>query len=426
MNTNRRDFLKTASVGAAALGAMSIVNNAYAAGSDVIKVGLIGCGGRGSDAAMNNVLASAPNVKIVTIGDVFRDKVDHFRKVATGKHPDKVELPDDRCYVGLNAYEKVLAEDINYVILATPPGFRPVHLEAAVKAGKNIFTEKPVAVDGPGIRKVLAAYEEAKKKNLCIVAGTQRRHQAGYLETIKRLHDGAIGDIVAARCYWNGKTPWFHNRKEGMSDAQYQIHNWYHFCWLCGDHICEQHVHNLDVINWVLQQTPKSAVGLGGRAMRPAGDPKDVGNIYDHFAVEYTYPNGLVMSSYCRHMPGVDNISEAVVGTKGKSQINDYLINGKQVFSGQETNPYIQEHTDLIAAIRKGEVINELKTVAESTLTAILGRMATYSGDEVTWETALTSPEDSFPKDLTLDGSLDTAPVPMPGQKRRPRASRGG
>ncbi len=424
MSQNRRDFLKTAGVGAAALGAAAIVNNAYAAGSDEIKVGLIGCGGRGTGAA-ENCIQSSKNVKVVTLGDVFDDRLGGCRKFLTSRYKDHADLPDDRCHVGLDAYEKVLKENIDLVILATPPGFRPLHLEAAVKAGKNIFTEKPVAVDGPGIRRVLAAAEEAKKKNLKIVGGTQRRHQAGYLETIKRLHDKEIGDIVAASCYWNNAGIWFHQRKPKMSDVQYQIHNWYHFCWICGDHIVEQHIHNLDVINWVMNQTPKMAVGMGGRFLRPHGESKDVGNIYDHFAIEYTFDNGVISHSYCRHMPGVDNVSEAVVGTKGTCQVNDYTINGKKVFSGNEVNPYVQEHTDLIAHIRANEPINELKRVAESTLTAIMGRMAAYSGQAITWEAALNSEEDSFPKNLTWEGSLDTAPVPIPGRKRRTRASRG-
>ena len=240
-------------------------------------------------------------------------------------------------------------------------------------------------------------------------------------EAIKAVHDGAIGEIVAARAYWNGTPVWFRKREEGQSDIAYQCNNWYQFVWTCGDHIVEQHVHNLDVINWAMKAVPAKATGMGGRSTRQAGDPNVVGHIFDHFAVEYTYPNGVVLQSYCRQINGCqNNISEALVGTKGRCQVNEYTIDGKPVFRGNERDPYVQEHADLIESIRKGTPLNELKTVAESTLTAILGRVATYTGQEITWNDMLNSEEDTFPKDISWDASHPIGPVPVPGSKRRP------
>ncbi|MFN4258205.1 MAG: Gfo/Idh/MocA family protein [Gemmataceae bacterium] len=437
---NRRDFLKTTAAGTAALAAgLGALSNAHAAGSDVIKVGIVGCGGRGKGAG-DNVLNAAKGVEVIAIGDVFQHRVEDARQRLTNAANssdvkalgNSVDLPDSRCYVGLDAYDKVIhTPGVNYVILATPPGFRPLHLQAAVAAGKNIFTEKPVCVDGPGARKALAAYEEALKKGLGVAAGTQRRHQLGYIETMKRIHDGAIGDIVALRCYWNGQGIWFRPRSELQkfaekpTDVAYQLHNWYHFLWICGDQICEQHVHNLDVCNWAMQGHPIKADGSGGRAGnhpgRPNGPPDVVGNIFDHMAIDFEYPNGVHMLSMCRHIPGTtSNVSEFLVGTKGNCDARAYRINGEAVVSRQQdresTNPYVQEHTDLIASIRAGKPINELKNVTESSLTAIMGRMSAYTGKQVTWAQALNSQDDTFPAQLTWDMSLPVPPVPIPGK----------
>jgi predicted dehydrogenase len=415
--------LKGAGVAAAGLATAAIVNHAYAGGGDTIKVGLIGCGGRGTGAA-HNCVESSSGVKIWALGDVFKRQVDGARKNLSKQLGDKLEVTDDRCFDGLDAYQKVLESGVDLVILATPPGFRPLHLAAAVEAGKNIFTEKPVGVDGPGIQKVLALVDKAKEKKLAVVAGTQRRHQTGYLQTMKHIHDGAIGDIVSARAYWNGQGIWFRKREDWMSDAEYQINNWYHFNWVCGDHIVEQHVHNLDVINWAMNAHPVSASGMGGRSNRAHGEPADVGNIFDHFAVEYKYPNGMIMQSYCRQIPNTaESVSEALVGTKGFCQVNGYRINGKSVLEGQDNAPYVQEHTDLIASIRKGEPLNELKNVAESTMTAILGRMATYAGNWITWEEGLNS-DSTYPDKLALKMSLPVAPVPVVGSRAKPKAKR--
>jgi predicted dehydrogenase len=426
---DRRQFLAAATATAAA----GIVGNAFAGGSDEMRVGLIGCGNRGKGAG-ENVLESAPGVKIVALADVFKDKAydarAHFRefidKDGLAKElGNKVDIPDDKMFDGFDAYQKLLETDVNYVMLATPPGFRPLHLQAAVAAGKHIFTEKPVAVDGPGTRKVLGLVPETMQKKLCIAAGTQRRHNAGYIATMKQVHDGVIGDILALRCYWNNAGIWFHERQPGMSDVVYQLYNWYHFMWICGDHIVEQHVHNLDVCNWAMKAHPVRCDGAGGRTpgnpSRPAGPPEVVGNIYDNFSVDFEYPGGVHMYSSCRHLPPCQsNVSEAIVGTKGTSHPDRYAINGKRV--AFQVDPrrgdYTQEHTDLIASIRTGKPINELQNVAESTLTAIMGRMSAYTGKQVTWEQALNSQEDTFPKKLDLHGSLPVPPVPSPCASR--------
>jgi predicted dehydrogenase len=329
-----------------------------------------------------------------------------------------VDVPEDRRFVGFDAHEKVLAlDDVNYVILATPPGFRPPFLKAAVAAGKNIFAEKPVGVDGPAIRSVLETYEQAKAKGLKIVVGTQRHHQTGYLETLKRIHDGAIGQITAARAYWNQGPIWVHPQQEGWSDVEWQLRNWYYFTWLCGDHIVEQHVHNLDVINWALGAHPTRAVGVGGRQVRT--DPV-YGNIYDHFAIDYEYESGCRLMSMCRQIPNCENnVSEALIGTKGFCQANKYTITGETTWrlEGHDNLPYVQEHTDLIASIRDDKPVNELKNVAESTLTAIMGRMAAYTGQAVTWEQTLNSEESLMPVKLEW-GPLAVAPIAMPGRTR--------
>lgn len=412
---SRRDFLKTsaAAVGTTIASHISVIPGAYAAGSDVIKVGLIGCGGRGTGAAQD-VLRSAEGVKLIAMADVFKDHLYDKRKTLMEKFAGKVDVPEDRCFTGFDAYKKLLATDVNYVILATPPGFRPMHLEAAVAAGKNIFTEKPVGVDGPGIRLVLKTYEAALAKGLGIAAGTQRRHQTGYIATMQQIHDGAIGDIAMARAYWNQGGLWIKPRQAEWSDMEWQLRNWLYFTWLSGDHIVEQHVHNLDVINWAMRSHPAGAVGMGGRQART--DPA-YGHIYDHFAIDYEYENGMHMMSMCRQIPGADgNVSEALHGTKGFCQVNKYTITGGKPwrFSGKDNTPYVQEHTDLIASLRAGKPINELKQVAESTLTAIMGRMSAYTGKAITWEQALNSTESLMPAKLEW-GPLPVPPVAIPG-----------
>jgi myo-inositol 2-dehydrogenase/D-chiro-inositol 1-dehydrogenase len=430
--SNRRDFLK-ASAAVAGVAATVGGASAFVAGNDTIKVGLIGCGGRGTGAVRNileaeeKINGNNPRLDIVAVADVFKDRADgavrSFKsndpKSSFKKYVNQIKVTPETTFDGLNAYEKLLNSGVDLVILATPPGFRPYHLEAAIKANKNIFCEKPVAVDATGARKCFALAEESEKKNICIVAGTQRRHQKGYIETIEKVHGGAIGDILAARCAWNNNGIWFNDRGAGMKDGEYQIRNWYHFLWLCGDHIVEQHVHNLDVINWVMNDHPIKAIGMGGRATRKVGDPNEVGQIWDHFAVEYEYKNGVKLHSYCRHIPGDNDVSETVVGNKGICKVNNYLINGKQ--AGEDNiDAYVQEHIDLLNSIRNNKPINELRQVTNSTFTAIFGRNASYACKTLKWDDALRANEDTMPKNLTLDMHINVTPAPTPGAWKLP------
>lgn len=443
-DTTRRDFLKTTTTAAAGVLAsqLALTANAHAAGNDTIKVGIIGCGGRGTGAG-EDVLLSSPNVTIHALADAFQDRLDRCKKgladfankeTAVNRRGDKPKEKlrefgnkvdvGDRCFVGLDAYEKLLKTDVNYVILATPPGFRPIHLAAAVAAGKNIFTEKPVAVDAPGFRSVIDTYKQALEKKLAVGAGTQRRHHIGYQEALKRVHEGEIGDILAARCYWNQGLLWRVPRKPGWGDLEAQMRNWYNFVWLCGDHIVEQHVHNIDVVNWATRAHPVRAMGMGGR-QRSVEDPENWGHIFDHFAVDFEYPNGVHVLSECRQIDGCANtVSEAAVGAKGTLDTQDnnhYRVNGKDVINREQARvnlPYVQEHTDLIKSIRDGKPSNELEQVAISTMSAILGRMSTYTGEALTWDQAVNSKEVLMPEHLDWQMSLQTPPVAVPGKTK--------
>ena len=419
--TNRRDFLMTSAVAAGALAAeLAFSSGVHAAGNDVIKVGLVGCGGRGKG-AIRNCLQADPNLKLVALGDAFEDRakdaLDGLKKDGYGNKMDV----GDRVFIGLKAYQQVIAQS-DLVLLATPPGFRPTHIAAVVAAKKHLFTEKPVAVDGPGIRTVLEAYKAANDAKLCVVAGTQRRHQTGYLESMKRIHGGDIGEILAARCYWNQGGLWVRKRDKSMTDLEWQVRNWLYFTWLSGDHIVEQHVHNLDVINWALQDHPLKARGMGGRQVRTG---PEYGNIFDHFAIEYEYPKNIHLLSTCRQIDGtVGDVSEWLVGTKGRwgTPGHNYELTGpnpwKVKTKGYDNEPYNQEHTDLVKHIREGKQINELENVANSTLTAIMGRMAAYTGQEVTWEAALNSKEVLMPQDLSFDMTLPVPEVAVPGKPK--------
>jgi predicted dehydrogenase len=413
---SRRDFLKTSTAAAVAAG-LTRVTGAWAGGSDTIRVGVIGCGGRGTG-AVANVLSAAPGVKLVAMGDAFKDRLEGSKAelLKDPKLAPMIEVTPERSFVGLDAFEKVIATDADYIILATPPGFRPEHLKAAVAAGKNVFAEKPLAVDGPGIRSVLETCEQAKAKNLAIVGGTQRRHGNGYIETIKRVHDGAIGELQAARCYWNQGALWNKPRQAEWSDLEWQMRNWLYFTWLSGDHIVEQHIHNLDVVNWAMDAHPVKALGLGGRQVRTG---PEWGHIFDHFTVDYEYPNGAHLLSMCRQIPGTEGrVAEDLQGTLGACATSQdakrYVITGKNAWRLDPelvgVDPYVQEHTNLIASIRAGKPLNDLKTVAESTLTAIMGRMSAYTGQSVTWEQALGSKLALVPE----SGQLAWGPMPVP------------
>ncbi len=419
---SRRTFVQTTTAAAAA---MMFGSGVHVFGSDRIRVGVIGTGGRGTG-AIRDVLMSSDGVEITSLGDLNPDRLEQSRmeldKTAAGdpafgeRWKAGFQVTGDRVFTGLDAYKNVLSTDIDMVILATPPGFRPMHLQAAVQAGKHIFTEKPVATDSNGIRSVLATYEEARKKNLAIAAGTQRRHQAEYLATIERMHGGAIGEIVSGQVFWNQGGLWNHARQETWSDTEWQIRNWLYFAWLSGDHIVEQHVHNIDVANWVLGATPIRAIGVGGRQQRT--DPR-YGHIYDHFGVDFEYPSGARVMSMCRQIVGTRNrVGEHFIGTRGSSDPSGKIM-GPNAWAydrpEKPVSPYVQEHTDLIASIRAGQPINELKTVAESTLTAIMGREAAYTGLELTWDQILNADMNLMPPQVTF-GELEVPPIPVPGE----------
>jgi predicted dehydrogenase len=410
---SRREFLKGTAASAAVFAAgLPAAGFAHAQGSETIRVGLIGCGGRGGGAA-EQIVRAAPGVRLEALGDLYRDRLDAARYGLAARGP-AYQVRDDHCFTGFDAYQRVLECGVDLVILATPPVFRSLHLEAAVKAGKHAFVEKPIATCPAGVRAFLGAAKLASQKGLAIVAGTQRRHQASYVETIKRIHGGAIGKVLAAQCYWMQGGIWNRPRKPEYSDMEWQTRNWYYFTWISGDHIVEQHVHNLDVINWVMGSHPVKCTGMGGRQSRT--DPV-YGNIYDHFTTEYEYPGGVKVLSMCRQVDGCANrVSESVIGSQGTANPAGSLHGATPWrFEGQSSDPYVQELTDLIGSIRAGRPLNEAQAVAESTLTAIMGRMSAYTGQEVTWEQALASKLDLRPAKCEF-GPLPAAPVAIPGQ----------
>ncbi len=409
-NNSRRDFIKTSALitGGALLNPF-VLPGAYAAGDDVIKIAVIGCGGRGTGAVFQ-AFATGHNIKLVAMADAFRDRLDKSYKPIAEKHPDKVDVPEERKFVGFDGYKQAIAL-ADVVLLTAPPGFRPDHFEEAVRQGKHVFLEKPVATDANGIRRVLAAAEMAKAKKLNVVAGLQRRYQANYLETINRIHDGEIGDIVGGQVYWNDGGVWVRPREAGQTEMEYQMRNWYYFNWLCGDHIVEQHVHNIDVANWVKGSFPVKAEGTGGRMVRTG---KEHGEIFDHHSIRFHYADGTIINSECRHFPGADNrVDESFVGTKGKAYMNSgnkgllWSQSGNEIYNHDGTNninPYQQEHNELFEAVAKGEFkYSDAERTAKSTMSAILGRYATYSGKEITWEEALNSEVNLMPDTLTWD-----------------------
>ena len=410
-NWTRRELLRSSAAAAGTLvlsGAAGPL--AFAQGSDEMRVGVVGCGGRGSGAA-HNCVASSPGVKIVALADAFEDRLKGLK--------DQFKVPDDRCFIGLDAYKKLMAlDDINLVILATPPGFRPKQLAEAIKQGKNVFMEKPVAVCPAGIKMVIEASKLASQKGLAIVAGTQRRHQHEYVETMKRVLDGAIGDVVSAQCYWNMGGLWVSERKPGQGDVEWQIRNWLYFTWLSGDHITEQHVHNMDVVNWAFGDVlPETIHGVGGRQYRT--DPK-YGNIFDHFGVEFIYPGDVRTISTCRQIEGTaGNVSERVVGTKGVTSCGG-VIEGENAwrYRGPRSDPYVQEHTDLIKSIRDGKPLNEGERIAGSTLCAIMGRESAYSRQQFkrSWFMNRCTLDLLPPDDQKLSDSRPVPAVAIPGQ----------
>lgn len=413
---SRRAFLKNsaAAAGAALASRLAFPGGAHAAGGDTLKIGLIGCGGRGSGAALN-ALAADQNVKLWAMGDTFADRLQSSLANLKQEAGEKVDVPEDRCFVGFDAYQHVIDSGVDVVILATPPHFRPRHLAAAVAAGKHTFVEKPVAVDAPGVRAVLATVEEAKKKNLSLVSGLCWRYDHGMRETFARVHDGAIGDIVAMQVNYLANGLWLHPRKPEWSDMEWQIRNWLYFTWLSGDHNVEQHVHSLDKAAWAMKETPPlRATGLGGRQVRTG---PEYGHIFDHHAVIYEYPNEVKLFAFTRQQNGcASDVNDYFMGTKGTCDVMKHAIVGenKWRYRGPKRNMYQVEHDELFASIRSGNPRNDGHYMTYSTMLAIMGRMATYTGQTITWDQAMNSQEDLTPPKYEW-GDLPVAQVAMPG-----------
>src|SRR6266446_1344956 len=410
---SRRSFLQKSSAASATAFTILKPELVRGAGDEKLRAGLVGCGGRGTQAA-TQLLTGNENVELVAMGDIFEDKLE--KSLATirdgARFPDiqsKVKVDPERHFVGFDAYQKILASDIDIVMLCTPPGYRPMHFEAAVEAGKHVFAEKPFGTDPVNVRRFMAAAKKSEELHLTVMSGAQRRSQKEYVETIKRIKDGAIGDVVAAYAYWVG-TPVIQQKERdpNWKDMTWQHRAWYSFVWICGDQIVEQHLHNIDVINWVMGGHPVEVVATGGASWRPREEI--YGNIFDHISADFVYPNGVHMSSYCRQYPrGLPtNISELVVGSKGRTNCKNMGTKGE--------DPYVQEHIDMVKSIRgQGPYINHGMTVAESTMTCIMARESAYSGQKITWDEMMNSQLDLFPKAFGYEMPMDVPPLPVPG-----------
>lgn len=436
---NRRRFLEsTALAGIGLLGASAMISGCKktkdakelglppilkaAPKGKKLRAGLVGVGNRGTGAAMN-FISCGPDLQIVALADVFQDRIDSGRQRFSKL---KMDIPEENCFVGFEGYKKLMAmPDIDVVILATPPKFRPEHFKEAVLQNKHVFMEKPMAVDSVGIRSIIASAKKAQAVGLNVVTGTQRRHQEDYIETYKQVANGAIGTPVSARAFWNQNHVWLRTRQEGWDDMTYMLRNWNNFCWLCGDHILDTHVHNIDVINWFLGRQPESAIGYGGRARRLTGDQ------YDFFSIDFDYGGGVFSHSMCRQIDNCANgTGEFIMGTEGYTNcVNtiwnmDGSVKWKYEYekdeNGNETNKlkipaYVQEHMHLVHAIRTGGYVNQAEETAISTLTAIMGRAAAYTGKKVTWDEIFKSDMDLGPKELVF-GPVDMPfEVPIPG-----------
>lgn len=419
--TSRRDFLKTSTAGV--LGAaLTSTAGVHAAGSDILKIGLVGCGGRGTGAAAQ-ALQADPNVKLVAMGDAFADRLQQSLKTLQSDEEisKKIDVKPESCFSGFDNYKGVINSGVDVVLLCSPPGFRPMQLRAAIDAGKHVFAEKPVAVDAPGVRAVIDACHDAKKKNLAVVSGLCWRYHNGMRETFKRIQDGSIGDIVTLQCTYNTHYLWDKPRQPEWSDMEFQMRNWLYFTWLSGDFNTEQHIHSLDKMAWAMKdEYPIKAVGLGGRQVRT--DAK-YGNVYDHFSVVYEYANGVKCFANCRQIDHcVSDVSDHVFGTKGTCDVMKHTIKGEEPWKygktqGRKDNMYQNEHDELFASIRAGKPINNGDYMAKSTLMAIMGRMATYTGQVITWDMALNSREDLTPPRYEF-GPLAVRPVAMPGKTK--------
>ncbi|MGC4002751.1 MAG: Gfo/Idh/MocA family oxidoreductase [Pirellulales bacterium] len=415
---DRRSFLETAALAGAAVATLNVSRSAHAAGSDVIRVGLVGCGGRGTGAAVD-ALKAEPNAKLVALADIFPDQAEKCLKAlnAEGSVKGRIDVPQEKLFSGFDAYRQLIDSGVDVVLLCSTPHFRPQHLDYAIKAGKHVFCEKPVAVDSTGVRKVMETCKLAAEKKLNVVSGLCYRYEPAKQAILEQIHTGKIGDIRALQCTYLTGTLWHRGDKPEWSPMEKQIRNWLYYTWLSGDHNTEQHIHSLDKAAWVMRDVPPAkCTGIGGRQVRT--DPK-WGNIYDHFSVVYEWDNGVKLFASCRQMAGCKNdVNDFIYGTKGTANLMKHSYEGQESwkFEGQNKNMYAAEHEALFGAIRKGEVINNGKYMCQSTLLAIMGRMSAYTGKEVSWDDAWNSPEDLTPKEYAWgDVSIPTT-VAMPGK----------
>ena len=438
---SRRNFLEKSTTVGLVTASTTIIRpfQLRGAGREVLRAGLIGCGGRGT-AAVRDLLSADDRVELVAMADLFEDRLerslrrlndpnyvsrhagsiverDGQKHVLTKEElaksiPARIKVDAEHRFLGFDAYRKLIGSDVDIVLLATPPGYRPFHFEAAIAANKHVFAEKPFGTDPVNMRRFMKAARELEIKRLTVVSGAQRRFSKAYRETIQRIQDGEIGEIVAAYAYWQGGPVIFHRKRNPKwTDMEWQHRQWYSFVWICGDQIVEQHIHNIDVINWLLGMHPERVTAQGGAAWRPRDEIH--GNIYDHISAEFIYPNGLRLSSHCRQyprQPGIfRRVGEWVVGTKGRSNCRDMGEAGN--------SPYLDEHIALVKSIRgDGPYVNHAMAVAESTMACIMAREAAYSGREITWNEIMMSELDLFPKNLSWDAKVEIPPLPVPGQ----------
>ena len=415
-NSDRRTFLKTAAATGALASLIQFPSGVHAGGSDMLKIGLVGCGGRGTGAVFDAFKAD-PNTKLFAMADAFSDRLQSSLNTIRKRHADRVDVPKDRQHDGFDGYKKVV-DECDVILLATPPHFRPIHLKECVAKGKHVFYEKPVAVDAPGVRSFIETSKEAEKKGICFKSGFCYRSDLAKRETIKRIHDKVIGDVVAMHVSYNTGPLWHRGNNPKWSEMEYQMRNWYYFTWLSGDHIVEQHCHNHDKAAWVMNgEMPVAAVGLGGRQVRT---DKKYGNIYDHFSVVYEYASGVKLFSFCRQMKDCYiDVSDHIMCTKGSAQLMEHRITGalNWAYQGEAPNMYEQEHKELFATIRSGKIVNDGVAAANSTMMSILGRMVCYSGQRITWEEAKGSTIDLSPAKYEW-GPHQSAPVAEPGKTK--------
>ena len=396
------------------------------AGKEKLKAGVVGCGGRGTQ-AVADLLIGTENTEVIAMGDVFKDKLDASLKrlKANARVTERVLVDPEHQFVGFDAYKKVINSGVDIVMLCTPPGYRPEHFEACVEGKKHVFCEKPFGTDPVGVKRFMAAARKSERLRLTVVTGAQRRFSPDYMETVKKIQDGAIGDVVALYAYWiGGPVIQQKGRDPKLSDMEWQHRNWYSFVWICGDQVVEQHLHNIDVCNWVMGMHPEKVVASGGCAWRPREEL--YGNIYDHVSADFVYPNGVHMSSHCRQFRGPDiyrHVGELVVGSKGRSNCRDLGTGTGQdvrdAFRDPLESPYVREHVAMVNSIRgDGPYLNHAMAVAESTMTCIMAREAAYSGQEITWDEVMASNLDLQPKAFAWDAKVAVPPLPVPGQYR--------